>query len=66
MALVAVAVTRDPTWNDLAPVGDELAEEPAVLVIDLDLFMGTEAAYFPAATHHMPWPVVSFITSLAI
>src|SRR5215468_12757098 len=48
LALVLGAVAADAPGNDLAPVGDEVLERLRVLVVDLDLLVGAEAADLPA------------------
>jgi hypothetical protein len=49
LALVACATPRDPSGDDLAPLGDEVFEPAHVLVVDhVDTFCA-ELADFPAA-----------------
>ena len=52
--LVVIAVPGDSTRDNLAPLRDKLPQEPAILVINLDIHVGAKPAYLLAAGHGPP------------
>jgi hypothetical protein len=49
--LVVIAVTGDSTRDNFAPLRDKLPQEPAIFIINLDIYVGTKPAYFLTAGH---------------
>src|SRR5688572_24355698 len=47
-ALVLGAVAADPTWHELAAIGDEALEQGRVLVVDRGRVLAAEAAHLAA------------------
>lgn len=52
--LVVIAVTGDSTGHNLAPLRDKLPQEPAIFIINLDIYVGTKPADFLTAGHGPP------------
>ncbi len=59
-ALVLCAISRNPTWNDLAPLAQKIPEHLGILVVDGNHLIGTKSAHLTALKelclfHATPW-----------
>ncbi len=45
-SLVFRAVSRDPSGNDLSPLGYEVSENPRILIVDIQFLIGAEPTDF--------------------
>ncbi len=52
--LVVIAVSGNSTRDNLAPLRDKLPQEPAIFIINLDIYVGAKPAYLLAAGHGPP------------
>src|SRR5579885_525162 len=66
LALMLGAVAGGPAGHDLAAFGDEPPQGSDVLIVDLEGFVGAEAAYLSAAARPPPHPLARFAGAFAL
>ncbi len=72
LSLVLRTVARDSPGDDFTPLGDEVSQDPRVLIIDIQLLIGAESTYLPpdkrfflpVCSGSFSRPVHSFLLSL--
>ncbi len=48
LPLVFCAVSGNPSWDDLSSLCNEISKDPRVLIVDVQLLVGTESADLPS------------------
>jgi hypothetical protein len=70
LSLMLRAVARNSAGDDFTPLGDEVSQNPRVLIVDIELLIGAESTYlspdkrFSSGSLVFQWP--AFFSSLLI